>query len=296
MEDITSDSKNLFGSNSELVESSTNNTKEIFDTNIETIQNDDNYNYFCTRCLKFPLIKFCKDRKNIRLTCSCFNNKKISIEDFYSLNSIESSVSNFLSDTKVNINIEDEFICNEHDKKFVGFSKFFLNNYCEECFNDMEKFDENDIIKFDDIKIEEKKIEELIKKINVKNDISEEKEISSATNKTIKMNKIDDNIYIPFSEEEEKRFIKLIKIMINNYKNYPNYIHFFNMKNLLYFFNIEDKQIVRREIIKLDNKIIRNKEPIIIEYNNNISYKTKLFSKTFVKNNKKSLRLKLRVK
>ena len=153
MEDSSIDSKNLYSNtNSEVQEISTNNIKEIFNTNIETIQDNVNYNdYFCSGCLKFPFIKFCKDRKNVRLTCSCFNNKKISIEDLLKKNSIENSVSNFFSDTNLNINIEDEFKCKEHDKKFVGFSKFFLNNYCDECFNFMDEFDENDIIKFDEL-------------------------------------------------------------------------------------------------------------------------------------------------
>ena len=297
MEDITIDSKNFYGSNSEILESSSNNIKEIFNTNIDTIQNKDNYNdYFCTGCLKFPFIQFCKDRKNIRLTCSCFNNKKISIEELFKINSIENSVSNFLSDTNINVDYEDELICKEHDKKYVGFSKFFLNNYCEECFNDMDKFDENDIIKFEDIKIDEKKIEELNNKINDNNmkfeETSKTISISKESNKYIKMYMINDNNWIQLSEEEEKRFKKLIKIIIDNYKNYPNFSHFLNMKNLLDFFNIEYKSIEKEGNITFENLIDEN-EPIIIEYNNNISNETKLFSKIFVKNNKKNFKIEI---
>ena len=69
---------------------------------------------------------------------------------------------------------------------------------------------------------------------------------------------------------------KLINIIINDYKNYPYFTHFFNIKNLLYFFNIEDRPIIVKEEKKLDNKIINKNESIIIEYNNNISYKVKL--------------------
>ena len=50
-----------------------------FNTNIDSINNYDydHNHYFCNKCHKFPFIKFCKDRKNVRFTCSCFNNKKI---------------------------------------------------------------------------------------------------------------------------------------------------------------------------------------------------------------------------
>ena len=59
---------------------------------------------------------------------------------------------------------------------------------------------------------------------------------------------------------------------------------------------MKKKPIIEKEGKKLDNKINKNNEPIIIEYNNNISYKTKLFSKAFLKIIKKSLRSKLNVK
>ena len=45
--------------------------------------------------------------------------------------------------------------------------------------------------------------------------------------------------------------------------------------------------------MKYENKIIINNQPIIIEYNNNISYKLKLFSKTFVKNNKNKFKIEI---
>ena len=87
-------------------------------------------------------------------------------------------------------------------------------------------------------------------------------------------------------ENYQKRKKKdLINIIINDYINYPNFSHFFNIKNLLYFFNIEDKLIEKEEKI-IDDNLIEDNVPIIIEYINNIPNKTKLFSKTFVKNNK----------
>ena len=215
----------------------------------------------------------------------CFNNKKILIKDLFEKNilSIENiSNINFLSLTNLNLNddIENELICKKHNhnNKFVGFSKIYLDNYCKFCTN-YNKFENDIIIKFDDIKIEDIKIEQLLKIIN--------------NNKPFEKFNINNDIYEILSKEEEVKFNKLINIIINDYKNYPNFTHFFNIKNLLYFFNIEDKPIIGKEGTKLDNKIINNNEPIIIEYNNNISCKTKLFSKTFVKNNKKNFKIEI---
>ena len=251
-----------------LGQSTTEKRNKLFNTDEESINK--NYNdshYFCTKCHMFPFIKFNKDRKNVRLTCSCFNNKKILIEEIFKIYSNESSLSIFLSKSNLNINIENEFICKEHNKKFKGFSKYFLSNYCEDCDNyKNEKFN-NDIIRFNDIKIEEKKIKELTKIINENNDASQS---------IIKYEQINSNTFgkLEGKEEEEKRFKKLINIIINDYKNYPNFLHFFNIRNLLYYFNIEDKPIEKEEDIIIDN-LIKKIEPIIIEYFNNISNKTK---------------------
>ena len=84
-----------------------------------------NVHYICNKCLKFPYIKFCKDIKHIRLTCSCFNNKKILIEELFKTNSIASSLSIFLSKTNLNINIENELICKDHNKNFKVFQNIF---------------------------------------------------------------------------------------------------------------------------------------------------------------------------
>ena len=288
--DITDNSitsSKFYGSKLNILGQSTTEKKnKLFNTDEESINK--NYNdshYFCTKCHMFPFIKFNKDRKNVRLTCSCFNNKKILIEEVFKIYSIESSLSIFLSKSNLNINIENEFKCKEHNKKFKGFSKYFLSNYCDDCDNYInEKFD-NDIIRFNDIKIEEKKIEELTKIINENNDVSQNiikyEQINGST-----LEKSEEQ------EEEEKRFKKLINIIINDYKNYPNFLHFFNIRNLLYFFNIEDKPIEKEED-NIINNFVEKKESIIIEYINNISNKTKLFSKIFVKNNKSKFKIEI---
>ena len=235
-EDNSFSSGQFYGS---FLEQSTNNINEIFNTNIESINNDYNYNhYFCTKCYKFPFIKFCKDRKNVRLTCSCFNNKRITIEELFKIIYIKNIEANFLPESTLNINIENQLKCKKHNKKFKGFSKFYLSNYCEDCSKYINEIYYNDIIRFDEIKIEEKKIEEIIEKINGNKDLSEE--ISEETSNYIIYNKINENTYEVLSKElieDDKRFKNLINIIINDYKNYPNISHFFNIKNLLYFFD-----------------------------------------------------------
>ena len=264
---------------------------QLSNLDIENINNDRDH-YLCTQCLKFPYIKFCKDRKHIRLTCSCFNNKKILIKDLFEKNilsiEINSNKNLLLTTTTLNDDdIENELKCREHYEKFEGFSKIYLNNYCNDCIDDYNEFD--DIIMFDDIKIEDIKIEQLLNKINDNNKPFEE---SNINNTYIIIDK-NNGICEILSKEEEYYFNKLINIIINDYKNNPNFSHFFNIRNLLYFFNIEDKPIIEKEGKKLDNKIINNNESIIIEYNNNISYKTKLFSKTFVNNNKNKFKIEI---
>ena len=219
-------SSKLYGSKiNTLGQSTTEKRNKLFNTEEETIyKNYNDSHYFCNKCHKFPFIKFNKDRKSVKLTCSCFNNKKTLIEEVFKINSIESSFSIFFSNT--NSNIENELICKQHNKKFKGFSKYFLRNYCEDCDYYKNKKFYNDIIRFNDIEIEEKKIDELIKIINDNNDTSES---------TIIFVEISDSTYIKLEEEEEKRFYKLINIIINDYNNYPNFSHFFNINNLLNF-------------------------------------------------------------
>ena len=144
---------------------------DLFNLDIENINNNRDH-YLCTQCLKFPYIKFCKDRKHIRLTCSCFNNKKILIKDLFTKNSLfieNNSNINLLSTTNLDNNIEKELKCKKHNNKFECFSKIYLDNYCQSCINEHQDKFEDKIIKFDDIKIEDIKIEQLLNKINNNN-------------------------------------------------------------------------------------------------------------------------------
>ena len=146
--------------NLECISQETNN--KLFHLDLGTINNIVNH-YLCAQCFKFPFIKFCKDRKHIRLTCSCFNNKKILIKDLFEKNFLtieNNNNTNLLSTTNLNLNdgIEDKLLCKKHTKKFIGFSKINLDNFCQSCIDDYNNKYDN-IIKFDDIKIEDIKVE-----------------------------------------------------------------------------------------------------------------------------------------
>ena len=279
--------------NSNSPTSQKDNKNQLFHTDIEPI-NDKQNHYFCTKCLKFPFIKFCKDRKNIRLTCSCFNNKKVLIEDLFSFESeynllIKNNnlfISTINSKKKNKEIIKNNFICKKHEEKFEYFSINYMDNYCPYCL----KYESDIIINFNDIEIEKEKIIKLLEKINEDNDYN-----NDIVNNIIIIKK-NDNIYEKLSEDEYKRFKQLINIIINDYKEYPNFSHFLNIQNLLYFFKIENNSSIIKQEKKIDAKLIKNIEPIIIEYINNNSNKIKLFSKIFVKNNKKNCKIEVEEK
>ena len=62
------DYSDFYGSFSNIPTEKEDNESQLFNLDIETIYDNESH-YLCTKCLKFPFIKFCKDRKHIRLTC-----------------------------------------------------------------------------------------------------------------------------------------------------------------------------------------------------------------------------------
>ena len=147
--------------NSNLSDTSEQLNNILSNLDISNINNNGDH-YLCNQCLKFPYIKFCKDRKHIRLTCSCINNKKILIKDLFEKNILSIDI-NLFEYTNLNLNdiIENELKCIDHNNKFEGFSKIYLINHCESCIKRL--YENEHIIKFDDIKIEDIKIELYIK-------------------------------------------------------------------------------------------------------------------------------------
>ena len=77
---IDSSNNSSYLNNSNLSNNSEEINSHLSNLDIENINNNRDH-YLCSHCHKFPYINFCKSRKHIRLTCSCFNNKKILIKD-----------------------------------------------------------------------------------------------------------------------------------------------------------------------------------------------------------------------
>ena len=69
-------------SNSNNIPSMNKTIKSPFNTNIDFILKPEEHHYICNKCYLFPFIEF-KNKKYIKLTCSCFNNKEMSIADFF---------------------------------------------------------------------------------------------------------------------------------------------------------------------------------------------------------------------
>ena len=168
---------------------------------------------------------------------------------------------------------------------YMGFNKYYYSNVCKR--NGEGKY----VINFEDIKIDEEKIKKLEEYINDNynnpNNDSKFLDESNANNESANIDIQFSNSKIIFDEEKEKNFKKLVRIILDDYKKYPNYSHFFNIQNLIYFFNIEDNPEIQREkeYNKINNEINKNDEYIIMEYVN-MSGKIKLFRKKFIENNK----------
>ena len=173
---------------------------------------------FVLNVLNFLFIKFCKDRRNIRLTCSCFNNKKILIEDLFSFekkfNLLIKNSNLFTTTINSNKNYnkisENNLICKEDKEKFENFSINYMDNYCPLCSKVKHKSDST--FDFNDIKIENEKILQLIEKIHENNDYN------NYNINNIKIIQNNDSYFEKLSEDEDKRFKLLINIIINDYK------------------------------------------------------------------------------
>ena len=271
----------------------TSNISSIFNLSIDPIENNSSSHYLCTKCLRFPLIEFCKDKEHVKLTCCCFKTKKCTINDL--LDEKENlifinnaSIEKFLSDNAKLFDFEKcgyGLFCRGTHGKYMGFNKYYYSNVCIR--NGIGEY----VINFNDIEIDEIKIDKIVEYINGNNfnifNDSEFLEESGTNEKSSYINSQFNESKIRLDEEKEAKFKKLIKIIIDDYRNFPNYSHFLNIQNLIYLLNIEDNSEIKNE--KENNKknkdIIKNDEYVVIEYVN-ISGKIKLFSKKFIQNNK----------
>ena len=196
----------------------TKDEKQLSFQNIEPIlKQEDNYHYLCPKCHIFPFIEFTKSKKYIIFTCFCYNNKEILIKDLFDENKNYITINN-LSNTSIlssNNNIDydnyEGLKCKEHNLNFTHYCKTCLLNVCEkckyDCYND---FNKHEFIEIESILIDNKKINEIITKVNPNNQNHLINVLTEQNNNeiigNIKLNPIEDNLLETVTEEEENEF------------------------------------------------------------------------------------------
>jgi len=275
--------------------------------NVSSILNalPQNMNYLCKKCLKFPEVLFLTNEK-IKLICSCEKeDKEIDIKDFFSYISNSSIEDNnnhnlicsehnekfayYCTKCKIHLCINCTENCDEkghflidlvRDKKTRKKVKNILNQI------------EDKFIKIKNNEIEDKEENltflndsDSIQLINYQNNCNKiyNKNINKINNVNNNINNANNNINIDSKEIisliektnedfNEEYFLKFFFIVINDYKNYPNYNHIKNIANIELFFDYF-----------YGNNNIEIKLRYKIQNNNN---KLKIFGDKFIKNNK----------
>ena len=157
--------------------------ESLDDINKKSLQNidfilkkEDEYHYLCPNCFKFPFIEFCKTKKYVKLTCSCYFSKIISIIDLFdesknyiTRNNLGSS--GLLSSTIIMNNYENNnegLKCKEHNRCFKYFCKTCLLNLCDECIYEQNS-ECHKLVDLESLKINYAKLNTLINIINSNN-------------------------------------------------------------------------------------------------------------------------------
>ena len=218
-----------------------------------------NFHYLCPNCHSFPLICFTKNNKLIIKCKDCEKGIEFTI-DFYMKYKITKG------------DLQDFKKCKQNEK-YIGFCYgcflfFSENNSKEHEGHNIKKF--NDIINFIKKRL---KIPDIVQvkggtNLEVHNNTSEKNEMGGTIkfeekNGELFQKKNNDNIDSQYSNDP---FEDLIKMIINDEKNYDNNTHYKNIKN--YFYYLSDQ--------------------MEIEYHNfeNKKLEFSIFGKIFVENNK----------
>ena len=234
-----------------------------------------NIHYRCPKCYNFPLIQFSSNQESIYYACACYEKKLLNIKELFIkenkyMTFLEDVGSEILKEGKNKINNENiGFKCTKHKSlkynKFKYFCIICKENLCKECCqNHLKNCHDLIVLDFQNFEMYEK-----IDKIN-KQIYSEEKENEESNNINIEKlmkddedteksfknlekykiefigNNISNKISLTELEKNHEDFIELVNIIINDYINYPNYYHFFNIENLYRIFmnksNIEKEK------------------------------------------------------
>ena len=200
--------------------------------------------YICSNCLTFPKISFLNQNK-INIKCNCENkNRELSIKD----------INEFITHKDLNSITNNNIICNEHNQKFAYFCQNCEKNLCQFCqkncfLNNHKIFNIIDIKLLNQIIPIKKKIMERQK---IKYEKKNETEFNFEDNNTIILVRENDYLIKKQKKEEkeisidleslldsdidiEEEYLYFFFIIINDYINYPNIIHNYNVKNIIKF-------------------------------------------------------------
>ena len=304
-------------------ENSLTNNKITFNSDITAIPkgNKNNSHYQCSKCFFFPCIQII-NKNEIKCICKCTLDQKeddslknkcteqikgkiIKIKEFIN------EIKNFEDKKNINNIQNNQLRCSKHNHKFRYYCSNCHKNICKECF-EYHLNDNCHLVIFDflnyDIRKKKNKLTEFfypkqnnniqINKTNQDNNanLSELMKNSSIFQEDkdelenniemykIKIEKKNQNVII---EENNPYYIKeLFNIICNDYLNYPNYSHFFNIENIFRFMEKEMNAQKNFEISKnIDLKDICSKciDMMTIVYKNDKNG-IKLFSDKFVCN------------
>ena len=265
--------------------------------------NNNYYSYLCLKCKHFPYIIF-ENQNEIIYQCGCTRKEGNLIKIKEYLNEISKNDKNL--DDK---NIDSINRCKRHNRKFRYYCSNCHINLCRECCGShWEKRHDLKIFDFNDYYIR-RRVNEIILSVNskrkcnhrikIENDfenshnfeelmenISNYSEESKEDN-DIKLYKINinnnDNHNARIEENNPYYLIKLIKIIINDYLKYPNFMHFYNIENAYRFLlNKENKNILSSGTCYINE--LEKKDVMTIIYKNE-NKKIRLFGSEFIKKN-----------
>ena len=287
-----------------------------FNSDLPAILKDFNNNnhYICPNCLLFPYIEIITENE-IKYRCGCTKEEKegskiIKIKDQIN------KITNFEEKKYKNIKKNKGLICSIHEQEFRYYCTNCHENICKNCceshlnkkcklivfdFNNYNTHKKaNKLIEYFNSK--QKSNNQIINNSDNNENISElvenssifQEELNSEKNdKTINEIKFVNNSNLIIEEKNPYYFYELFKTIYNDFINYPNYSHFFNIENI---FRFMEKEISNKKNNEVENKnknerndelneiCKKGKDMMTIVYKNDKNA-IKLFGNKFIENN-----------
>ena len=281
------------------------------DTTAILKDNNNNNHYLCPECFTFPYIVIIDENK-IKYRCKCTLNEK----EGYKIITIKdqiNKITNFEDKKNKNVNKIKGLMCSKHEQEFRYYCTNCHQNICKNCCESHLNIDCKLIVfdfnNFNTLKKANKLIEyfnsinksnnQIKKNSDNKENISElvdnssifQEELNSEqlkNNKTINEIKYEDDSNAIIEEKNPYYFYELFKTILNDYINYPNYPHFFNIENIFRFMEKEmtkkNNEVENKNEIENNDVISKGEDMMTIIYKND-NNDFQLFGSKFIINN-----------